>query len=216
MERQGLRAGPQLIHARHNTLRRDHCLLHPVRTKPSFTCSNLLDLHLMRLRLNCLRILGLSSKSWDPLPGAPLRLWLRFVTTLRIRLGSGSGLTSAALFCVAGFLVGIGILGPLLPPLRHPLFRIASLDPQLVRPKRELLLSGGVLDHGSHYSRCLRILGCFSSRDAHHSETPSMADSLTDSPRIRALCERTGSVHRQPLQDHHGLGAVKTKLILRP
>jgi hypothetical protein len=37
-------------------------------------------------------------EAWHPLPGAPLRFSLRFVTTLRIRLGAGSGLSSAVLF----------------------------------------------------------------------------------------------------------------------
>jgi hypothetical protein len=41
---------------------------------------------------------GPTSKAWDPLLGAPLRFWLRFVATLGIRLGSGSGFSSAALF----------------------------------------------------------------------------------------------------------------------
>lgn len=39
-----------------------------------------------------------TSKAWDPLPGAPLRLWFGFVAALRIRLGAGSGFSSAALF----------------------------------------------------------------------------------------------------------------------
>ena len=34
----------------------------------------------------------------NPLPGAPLRFWFRFLTTLRLRLGAGSGLPSAGLF----------------------------------------------------------------------------------------------------------------------
>jgi hypothetical protein len=34
-------------------------------------------------------------EAWHPLPGAPLRFRLRFVATLRLRLGSGSGLSSA-------------------------------------------------------------------------------------------------------------------------
>jgi len=37
-------------------------------------------------------------EAWHPLLGAPLRHWLRFGITLRIRLGTGSGLSSAALF----------------------------------------------------------------------------------------------------------------------
>jgi len=36
-------------------------------------------------------------EAWHPLPGAPHRFRLRFVATLRIRLGTGSGLSSAAL-----------------------------------------------------------------------------------------------------------------------
>ena len=32
-----------------------------------------------------------TSKAWHPLPGAPLRFRLRFVATLRLRLGAGSG-----------------------------------------------------------------------------------------------------------------------------
>ena len=36
-------------------------------------------------------------EAWHPLPGAPLRFRLRFVATLRIRLGAGSGLPSAVL-----------------------------------------------------------------------------------------------------------------------
>ena len=38
-------------------------------------------------------------EAWHPLPGAPLRFRLRFVATLRLRLGAGSGLPSAGL-CV--------------------------------------------------------------------------------------------------------------------
>jgi hypothetical protein len=56
----GLAPGSRPIQARHNTPRRDHFLLQPLRTKPSFSCGNLLDLHLMRLLLHGLRILGLS------------------------------------------------------------------------------------------------------------------------------------------------------------
>lgn len=40
---------------------------------------------------------------WDPLPGAPFRLSLGFVATLGIRLGSGSGLSSADSFAVWWF-----------------------------------------------------------------------------------------------------------------
>ena len=43
----------------------------------------------------------------NPLPGAPLRFRLRFVVTLRLRLGAGSGLPSAGLFgMVISVLVG--------------------------------------------------------------------------------------------------------------
>ena len=42
-----------------------------------------------------------TSRPGNPLPGAPLRFRLRFVATLRLRLGAGSGLPSAVLF---GFL----------------------------------------------------------------------------------------------------------------
>lgn len=38
-------------------------------------------------------------EAWHPLTGAPLRFWLRFIATLRIPLGSGSGLSRAALLC---------------------------------------------------------------------------------------------------------------------
>ena len=38
-------------------------------------------------------------EAWHPLPGAPLRFRLRFLLTLGLRLGAGSGLTSAGL-CV--------------------------------------------------------------------------------------------------------------------
>jgi hypothetical protein len=41
-------------------------------------------------------------EAWHPLPGATLRFRLRFVTTLRLRLGASSGLSSAVLF---GFLL---------------------------------------------------------------------------------------------------------------
>ena len=40
-----------------------------------------------------------TSKRWHPLPGALLQFRFRFVATYRIRLGSGSGLSSAVL-CV--------------------------------------------------------------------------------------------------------------------
>ena len=42
-------------------------------------------------------------EAWHPLPGAPLRFRLRFVASLRLRLGAGSGLPSAALFDLFGF-----------------------------------------------------------------------------------------------------------------
>ena len=41
-------------------------------------------------------------EAWHPLPGAPLRFWLRFRITLQLRLWSGSGLASAALFALCG------------------------------------------------------------------------------------------------------------------
>ena len=37
-------------------------------------------------------------EAWHPLPGAPLRFRMRFVAILRLRLGAGSGLSSAVLF----------------------------------------------------------------------------------------------------------------------
>ncbi len=40
-----------------------------------------------------------NDEAWHPLPGASLRFMLRFVATLRLRLGAGSGLPSAGLFC---------------------------------------------------------------------------------------------------------------------
>lgn len=42
----------------------------------------------------------LTSRPGNPLPGAPLRLRLRFVATLRLRLRADSGLSSAVLFAV--------------------------------------------------------------------------------------------------------------------
>jgi hypothetical protein len=45
-----------------------------------------------------------NDEAWHPLPGAPLRFRLRFVVTFRIRLGSGSGLSSAGLFCLRSLL----------------------------------------------------------------------------------------------------------------
>ena len=39
-----------------------------------------------------------NDEAWHPLPGAPLRFWLRLLTALRLRLRAGSGLPSAALF----------------------------------------------------------------------------------------------------------------------
>ena len=47
-----------------------------------------------------------NDEAWHPLPGAPLRFRLRFLATLRLRLGAGSGLPSAGLFCIC-FLVRI-------------------------------------------------------------------------------------------------------------
>jgi hypothetical protein len=45
------------------------------------------------------KISSLNVEAWHPLPGAPLRFRLRFVATLRLRLGAGSGLPSAGLLC---------------------------------------------------------------------------------------------------------------------
>jgi len=42
-------------------------------------------------------------EAWHPQPGAPLRFRLRFVATLQIRLGTGSGLSSAVLFGLVFF-----------------------------------------------------------------------------------------------------------------
>jgi hypothetical protein len=39
-----------------------------------------------------------NDEAWHPLPGAPLRFRLKFVFTLQLRLGTGSGLLSAGLF----------------------------------------------------------------------------------------------------------------------
>jgi len=39
-------------------------------------------------------------EAWHPLPGAHLRFGLRFLVTFRLRLGAGSGLSSAGLFAV--------------------------------------------------------------------------------------------------------------------
>ena len=44
-----------------------------------------------------------NEEAWHPLPGAPLRFWLRFIATLRLRLWAGSGLSSAGLFCLLSF-----------------------------------------------------------------------------------------------------------------
>ena len=41
-----------------------------------------------------------NDEAWHTLPGASLRFRLRFVATLRLRLGAGSGLPSADLFCL--------------------------------------------------------------------------------------------------------------------
>jgi len=42
-----------------------------------------------------------TSKACHPLPGTPLRCWLRLFVVLRAGLGTGSGLVSAGLFCLA-------------------------------------------------------------------------------------------------------------------
>lgn len=39
-------------------------------------------------------------EAWHPLAGAPFRFWLRLVATLRLGLGPGSGLSSAALLAI--------------------------------------------------------------------------------------------------------------------
>jgi hypothetical protein len=49
-------------------------------------------------RSGMVRFFKQNVEAWHPLPGAPLRFRLRFVATLRLRLGAGSGLPSAALF----------------------------------------------------------------------------------------------------------------------
>ena len=41
-----------------------------------------------------------NAEALHPLPGAPLRCWLRFLAALRLRRGAGSGLPSAGLFCL--------------------------------------------------------------------------------------------------------------------
>ena len=52
-----------------------------------------------RFRLVFISFVWPNDEAWHPLPGAPLRFRLRFVTPLRLRLGAGSGLPSAGLFC---------------------------------------------------------------------------------------------------------------------
>ena len=65
-------------------------------------CSDLgrLAAHDVKRLVGALRIYLANDEAWHPLPGAPLQFRLRLVAILRFRLGAGSGLLSAGLFCI--------------------------------------------------------------------------------------------------------------------
>jgi hypothetical protein len=76
---------------------------HPLQNKQRVPHSRKKPVRSCEDRLCCLG----ESKACHPLPGARLRFRLRFIFTLRLRLGGCSGLVSAGLFVFFGWAFGL-------------------------------------------------------------------------------------------------------------